>query len=548
MEIKFFVCEIRLSSQPFSKRIINKEVKRSMGVATSTASMLYSGGVEATAGMIVSGGVSSLTSTFGNQEELDVALYSIKNQLSTIKCVINATRVLRQITNEELLEKRSLLIKAYHFGNYYYRTIKHRHSLPSLVEFEGTENLVIPAAKRRRTIRTFFFGDEDLKELYYVLKMLENIDVQTFYSMVNAQPERPIKTYLYMDHNRLFNRDKERQQVMNFLFEPSKTGEDNVAILPIVGSQEVGKTSLALHCFEDSKVKNHFLKRIDISAHRIVYGKDWFDSPTRIYIEILRKLNSSWRPNYGDDENELIAMLKQELSCERFLLLMDDVWSVESVVWNSLWNCLRCGKQGSKVLLIGSTWHYKTYEKIVSPQAVMPVMLDGFPEDEYLTFFNEHAFGGANPDEYPKLAKMGREIANKMDGSIWGAKILGELLRDYLNAEFWSYFLKDGVLSSLAASKNIFSVINTMCKLVPKSNLEVFILKLSYSTHPRDEHTTFKELMLLGPDRCTPLIEKGKNFGVQFLVTEHVFLNRCTVFTAGCGPPKLREAFHEARA
>ncbi|KAJ4772535.1 Disease resistance protein RGA2 [Rhynchospora pubera] len=523
-----------------------------MGVATSTASILYSGGVEATAGMIVSGGVSSLTSTFGNQEELDVTLSSIRHQLSTIKCAINATRVLRQITDEELLEKRSLIIKAYHFGNYYYRTIKHRHSLPSLVEFEGTENLAIPAAKRRRTIRTFFFGDEDLKKLDCVLKILKHIDVQTFCSMVNTQPERPIKRYLYMDHDRLFNRDKERQQVMNFLFEQSKTGADNVAILPIIGPDGVGKTSLALHCLDDSKVKNHFLKRIDISAGAIAYDKDWLNSPTRMYIEILWQLNRSCRANYGDDENKLIAMLKQELSCERFLLMMDDVYSVDPMVWNSLWNCLRCGKQGSKVLLLGRIRNYKQYEKIVNPQAVIPVILDGFPDDEYLTFFNEHAFGGANPNEYPKLAKMGREIAIKMNGSIWGAKILGELLRDYLTAEFWSYFLKDGVLSSLAARKDVWSVIETMCKLLPKSNLEVFILKLSYSTHPRDEHTTFKELMLLDPDRCTPLIEKGENFGVQFLVTEHVFLNRCTVFTAGCGPPKLREAFsklwNEARA
>ncbi|KAJ3687909.1 hypothetical protein LUZ61_017073 [Rhynchospora tenuis] len=508
-----------------------------MGVATSTASMLYSGGVDATAGMIVSGGVSSLTSTFANQEELDATVHSIRQQLLTMQNAINATRR-RQITDEELLEMRSLIIHAYHFGNYYYRTNKHRHSLPLLIESQGTDNLVIPSAKRRRTIRTFLFGDEDLKKLDFVLKVLKNIDVQTFYSMVKAQPERPLKTYLYMEHDRLLYRDKERQQVMNFLFEPSKTGENNVAILPIVGLWGVGKTSLALHCFDDLKVQNHFSLKIYISSSTIAYHKDFPHSPL-IYIDILRECNSSFIVNYNDDENKLIAMLKQKLSYERFLLIMDNTWSMESVVWNSLLNCLRCGKQGSKVLFISHTHVYKEYEKIVYPQAMMPVMLDGFPEDEYLTFFNEHAFGGANPDEYPKLAKMGREIAKKMNGSIWGAKILGELLRDHLNAAFWSNFLRDGFLNHFATiNKDIWPVIRTMCKLLPRSNLETRILQFG-PRYPRDEYKTFKELMVLGPDHCTPLIKNGKKFGVRMLVTEHVFLNRCTAFIAICKPPGI---------
>ncbi|KAJ1695776.1 hypothetical protein LUZ63_012474 [Rhynchospora breviuscula] len=521
MEIKFFVCEIRLSFQAFSKRLINKEVKRSMGVATSTASILYSGGVDAMAGMIVSGGVSSLTSMLGNQEELDVTLSCIRHQLLTMQCAINATRG-RQITDEELLEKRSLIMKAYHFGNYYYRTIKHRHSLPSLVEFEGTKNLAIPATKRRRTIRTFLFGDEDHKELDYVLKMLKSIDVQTFYSMVNAQPWRPIKTYLYMDHNRLFNRDKERQQVMNFLFEPSKTGENNVAILPIVGARGGGKSSLALHCFFDSKVQNHFSLKI-------------YTCSLTMYPRIYRG-NGSY--SYADDDDidgiALIAMLKQELSCERFLLIIDDnCWFMDSMTWNSLWNCLRCGKQGSKVLLIGRICDYKKYEKVVNPQAVMPVMLDGFPEDEYLTFFNEHAFGGANPDEFPKLAKMGREIAKKMNGSIWGAIILGELLRDHLNPAFWSNFLRDGFLSPLAASKDVEPVIETMCKLLPKHFEWGSSVSRSETmcNHSSVNDITFKELMVLGPDHRTPLVKIGKNFRIRVLVTENVFLNRRSVFS-----------------
>ena len=78
----------------------------------------------------------------------------------------------------------------------------------------------------------------------------------------NAQPERPMKRYLYMDHTWLIDRGKEREQVMKFLFEPSMAGESSVDILPIVGSKGVGKTTLALHCLYDPRVQNHFSMKI----------------------------------------------------------------------------------------------------------------------------------------------------------------------------------------------------------------------------------------------------------------------------------------------
>ncbi|KAJ4786443.1 Disease resistance protein RGA2 [Rhynchospora pubera] len=503
----------------------------------ATASMFYSGAVEAAAGTIVSGAVSSVTSTFQMQDGIEVTLYSLQQELMKIQCAINAARE-RRITDQMLLEWLGQIINASYLGNYIYRTFKHQNTLPLMIESEGMDNLDIyldyPSAKRQRTITTLLFGDEEQVKLHDVLKMLKSIDIYAFLLMVNAQPERPMKTYLYMDRNGLFKMDIERQQVMNFLFEPNKTGDSNVSLLPIVGSAGGGKTSLAVHCFYDTKVKIHFSLKIYIgSTHNMLKKIQGFPV---VLNEIIEQCHSTCTTNY--DVNTLLAMLKQNLRSERFLLVLDHVWDVDCTLWNALWDCLTCGKQGSKVIFIPHLSLYNEYNKIVSTGEVKPIELDGFCDDEYMVFFKEHAFGSADPEDYPELEKIGMKIVKKMNGSIWGAKILGELLRDNLNVPFWSNFLQAGLLSPQASGKDIWPVIKTMSLLLSKSLKVIGLVRGTgpVEHHPSHEVKTFRELMVLGHNYCTPVIKEGKYCVVELLVSEHVFPNRCEIFTAICQP------------
>ncbi|KAJ4793001.1 Disease resistance protein RGA2 [Rhynchospora pubera] len=501
-----------------------------------TTSIFYSGAVEAAAGTIVGNAVSSITSRFEMQERLDATPFKLQQELLKIESAIIEARK-RRITNQKLLEWLAQIIDAAHLANYYHRTFKQSNSFPLMGKSICACNLPIAPtyreAKRRRTIKTLLFGDEELKNLHDILEMVKSIDIRTFLDMVYAQPERPMKTYLYMEHNRLLNRDKERQQVMNFLSEPGKAGENNVDILPIVGTKGGGKTSLALHCFYDPKVQNHFPLKI-YTCPSIISNDDFDDIMSTIFRDILEKCNSI---NISSDLNTLKVMLKQKLSSVRFLLMIEHLWVVGStymdpMVWKALWDCLRCGKQGSKVILIS---RMRLPCEIVNPDAA-PIILDGFSDDEYTMFFNEHAFGGADPDDYPELAEIGREIAKKMNGSIWGAKILGELLRDNLNAQFWSNFMQNGFMSPLAKSKNIGPVIKTICLLLPKT-LQVtgwiWGQRLGEDC-PSVEVKTFREIMALGHNHYTPPIEERNKAEVQFLVKVHVFQNRYTVFKVTC--------------
>ncbi|XP_078172012.1 putative disease resistance protein RGA3 [Carex rostrata] len=492
----------------------------------AVASMIYSGAMEEVGAMIVSNAFSSVMSRYETQDRLDVILYSLQHEVNKIKSAINVARG-RRITDQQLLEWLAEIIKAAYRGEYYYRTFRNWSTLPPMIAgTEGTGNLLIDPisrpTKRQRTMRTLLFDNDDHRELRDALKMLKSIDMNVFLLMVNALPERPMKRYLYMEPNRLINRCKEREQVMKFLIEPSMAGENNVDTLPIVGSDGVGKTTLALHCFYDPKVQNQFSLKIYTNYPDISYSSEELSPrPPFIFRTILKKLNNTGITNF--DEKTLLAMLKQNLSSERVLLVMDNVWDVDFEVWNALLGCLRCAKQGSKVIFTSDSWHYAEYKSIRRVGTVKPIMMEGFSEDEYMLFFKEHAFGSADAEDHPELAKMGEEKAKKVNGSIWGAKILGEILRDNLNAPFWFIFLRDGFLSSqFLDNKDLFPVIRTISQLLHK-RLRVESLGISYGESgvlPR----SFRELMVLSPKYWTPVInerKKSKNRVVRFLVTRH---------------------------
>ncbi|XP_078179528.1 disease resistance protein RGA2-like [Carex rostrata] len=505
-----------------------------------TLSKFYFGAVEGAAGDIVSRAISSITGRFEMQEELDLTLFSLQHEVSKIKSAIDAAKA-RRITNQMLLEWLSQIIDAAYLGEYYYRTFKNQSSQhPMLARTRCTSNFLIDptsrATKRRRTIitgmiKTLLFGNDEHKELYNVLKKLKSIDIHYFIKMVNTHPERPMKRYLYMDHTRLIDGGKKREQVMKFLFEPSMAGENNVDILSIVGPHGVGKTTLALHCFYDPKVQKHFSLKIYIPLSIISYPNN--GCPPKIFEYILKQCKST--PITNNDENTLLAMLKQNLSLERILLVINDVWLVNSrvmnsTVWNAVLGSVRCGKQGSKIIFISDLIFYNKIKEIVKPGKVQPIILDGFSEEEYMLFFKEHAFGSADPEDHPELAKMGGEIAKKMNGSIWGAKIIGELLRDNLNGQFWSIFLRDGFISSqFVHNKGLFPVIWTISQLLPK---RLKVVARYWCRGYNNEHKSYRELMVLGPKYCTPVIIEGENYEMEFSVTKHFNLYECFVLTA----------------
>ncbi|XP_047965497.1 putative late blight resistance protein homolog R1A-10 [Salvia hispanica] len=115
----------------------------------------------------------------------------------------------------------------------------------------------------------------------------------------------------------------------------------NRQIIPITGMGGIGKTTLAMNLFENALVKERF----DIRAWTTI-------SQTYNVRETLREVlfRTSGRDSSSDlSNNELGQKLYQFLFSRRYLVIMDDMWSIEA--WEKIKNFFPDNQNGSRIIV-----------------------------------------------------------------------------------------------------------------------------------------------------------------------------------------------------
>ncbi|KAM0952774.1 putative P-loop containing nucleoside triphosphate hydrolase [Dioscorea sansibarensis] len=229
----------------------------------------------------------------------------------------------------------------------------------------------------------------------------------------------------------VFGRDFEREMLVNKLLESEHL--ERLSILPVLGIGGVGKTTLAQYVFNDKRIEEHFEPRvwICVSYH--------FDR-----LMIMRELVAYTSPSKekylveGIGLDGLERKLKENLEGKRFLLVLDDLWTNE---WVRLLPALQSGDGGSKILITARE------EKIVDRKVRRnKFVLKGLRSDDYWVFFKKCAFGDDDAEkQHPKLLSIGKQIAEKLQGSPLAAKTMGRLLSENLNDQHWTSILKSNV-------------------------------------------------------------------------------------------------------
>ncbi|XP_031113998.1 disease resistance protein RPP13-like [Ipomoea triloba] len=110
---------------------------------------------------------------------------------------------------------------------------------------------------------------------------------------------------------------------------PSKQRE----VVPIKGMGGIGKTTLAKKIYEDLSITSHFDKRAWTIATQ-------HHSKRQMLLDLLGS---------KDNNANLALRLYQSLKCQRYLVVMDDVWSKEA--WDAVKACFPDDGNGSRVLL-----------------------------------------------------------------------------------------------------------------------------------------------------------------------------------------------------
>ncbi|XP_021672666.2 putative disease resistance protein RGA4 isoform X2 [Hevea brasiliensis] len=256
------------------------------------------------------------------------------------------------------------------------------------------------------------------------------------------------QTHSFVIESEVFGREKDKAEIVDMLIGWGN-GED-LSVIPIVGMGGIGKTTLAQLAFNDVKVKDSFKLRMWVCV------SEDFDVPrlTKAIIEAATK-----------ERCDLLGMdllqtrLRERLAGEKFLLVLDDVWSEDYEKWDRLRTLLRGGAKGSKIIVTSRS------TGVAAIMGSLPTCyLARLSDDDCWTLFRKRAFGNGGAEQTPRMVAIGKEIVKKCGGIPLAIKTLGSLMRSRREEREWLYVKdnelwrlpqeRDGILPALRISYN----------------------------------------------------------------------------------------------
>ncbi|XP_050256547.1 putative disease resistance protein RGA4 isoform X2 [Quercus robur] len=258
----------------------------------------------------------------------------------------------------------------------------------------------------------------------------------------------------FLDHLGVVGRGNLVSSIVDLLI---KATNPQPSVIPIVGMAGLGKTTLAKLVYNYELVKRHFDETIWICV------SNNFDDK-RILREILESLthNSSTLKN----KNEILECLKKQLKGKRYLLILDDVWNEDPVIWDTLM---------SGLLAISSNWGNCIIVTTRSDNVARIIEtlprhhLNKLQEEECWSIIKKRLSAiPLNPD----LEAIGRKIAKKCGGIPLVATILGGTMSRKKEKSKWLAIENNEVWNSLQDSNEMLPILKFSFDHLPSQSLK----------------------------------------------------------------------------
>ncbi|XP_075664813.1 putative disease resistance protein RGA3 [Castanea sativa] len=244
----------------------------------------------------------------------------------------------------------------------------------------------------------------------------------------NRQPEvveRPRTTY-FVDESDIIGRDRNRDELLSVLLGKGSPKERKPHVISLLGMGGLGKTTLAQIAYNHSEVQAHFDKRMWVCV------SDPFDQ-CKIAKAIIESFEA---PPNTTELQSLLDRLYSLIGGRKFFLVLDDVWTEDSTKWELFKNALKCGAQGSRILV--TTRKTRVANMMESASIIDLGVLS--PNDCWL-IIKKIAFSDDYGEQYRDLEELGKQLADKCKGLPLAAKILGSYLRGKMSKKEWEKVL-----------------------------------------------------------------------------------------------------------
>ena len=394
---------------------------------------------------VVIGKSGSLADQIGLSSRVKDELEKLRDKVSTIKSVVPDAERKRAECCGIKLWLRELKDAVYEADNL----------LEELSSEVSRRDLMAQNKEAKKVCISF----HKLNQLAFDLKMGHNIKairkrldaiarLGNAFGLVKGHEERQTHSFVFREE--VIGRENDKKAIIGILLDPNV--EENVAILPIVGSAGLGKTTLAKLVFNDEELGNHFEIRLWVCV------SDDFD----IKIIVPKILKSAKREIKEVLEmNTLMNDLHQEIDGRRYLLVLDDVWNEDYEKWNSLKGVLQHAARGSRILV---TTQLQVVARIT--QTIQPYFLRELsPHDSWLLFERFAFKEGEEPGLMIK--NIGMEIVEKCRGWPLAIRTMGSILYSNRNERDWLSLMNYELSKVMEEGNNILSIMKLSYEYLP---------------------------------------------------------------------------------
>ncbi|KEH41282.1 putative disease resistance protein RGA3 [Medicago truncatula] len=337
-------------------------------------------------------------------------------------------------------------------------------------ELQHKRKQVLKAScSNRMKVRHFFCSSNSLAFRLRMAKQIKDIrdrldkvatDGTKFgLATINVDPRLIVQkremTYPDVDALSVIGRESDREEIIKLLMQAHPhgdgDGDKSLSVIPMVGIGGLGKTTLAKLVFNDKRIDELFQLKMWVCV------SDNFDI-RQIIIKIINSAVNSASAHMSGlalQENiinldivQLVSLLKQTLSSQKFLLVLDDVWNDDRAKWIELKDLIKVGTRGSKIMVTTRN------NSIASMMGNVPsYVLQGLSLKDCLSLFVKWAFKEGEEEKYPNLVEIGKEIVKKCQGVPLAVRTLGSSLFSKFDLNTW-IFVRDSELWNLKQQKD----------------------------------------------------------------------------------------------